>query len=94
MKNEKIIIQDTIVDELGEILAAIKELENQADKIKATIKALGDDCRVEGKLFAASVNHTIRTSLDSASVKKFLTPELLAQCEKVTDVSSVRVVSL
>lgn len=80
------------VDELGFLLAQIAELTEQADAIKAEIKASGAEL-ISGDLYSATVIEQDRQTLDRKAVEKVLTRDVLTGCLKTTHVVSVKVTS-
>lgn len=81
-----------MVDQLGIMLASIAEMEKKSKAIKESLKALGLS-EIDGLIFRATVSESSRVTLDSAIVRTYLTAPQIAQCEKVSNVVTVRVVS-
>jgi len=72
----------TAVDQLGVLQAQIADLSKQADDLKvAIIEQAGEDGRVEGEIFAATVSHiTGQTRFDAKLAKSYLTDEQIENC--------------
>ena len=86
------------VDQLGELLAQIKELTDQADAIKDQFKdaaSAGGAKSVEGDLFKATYIEANRTSVDYKQLCADLgiTAEQIAKYSKTAAVFSVKVTS-
>ena len=79
-----------IVDELGELKAAIAELTEKEKELKTIIAASGY-AEFDGELFRATVSLTERTTLESEKVRALLSPAQIAACSKTTEVTTVRV---
>lgn len=80
----------SLVDELGELKAAIAQLELREKFIKGVLCDSGLEL-IKGKLFQAAVCESERVTLDSAKVRSYLTPVQITDCSKVTMVTTVRV---
>lgn len=81
-----------VVDRLGEVKALIATLCDE----EKTLKEQLIDTRlpsIDGDLFRATVSTSERTTLDSQLVKMFLTPSQIQQCQRVSEVTTVRVTS-
>jgi hypothetical protein len=84
------------IDQLGMLLAQIKDLQDRADAIKDSIKetaSMTGDKSFEGNLFRATYIETNRSVFDQ---KKFIDQfgaEAYAKFTKTTAVFSVKVVS-
>jgi hypothetical protein len=79
-----------LVDQLGLLKAQISALSDQERVIKDQLI----DTRlpsIDGELFRASISTSERITLDSQKVKLFLTPFEIQQCQKVAEVTTVRV---
>ena len=86
------------VDQLGHLLAQIKELTDKADAIKDAIKedaSLGGDKVVEGDLFKATYSETNRSSVDYKALLAELgaTAQQIANHTKTAAVYTVKVTS-
>lgn len=79
-----------IVDELGQLKAAIAELTEKEKELKTIIAASGY-AELDGDLFRATVSLSERTTLESDKVRALLSPAQIAACSKVTEVTTVRV---
>jgi hypothetical protein len=91
-------IQAAEVDALGELLAQIKDLTDQADAIKDGIKdsaSAGGAKAIEGLLFKATYIESNRSSVDyKALLAELNVPaDLVAKHTKVAAVFSVKVTS-
>ena len=78
-----------LVDRLGEVKALIATLCDE----EKTIKEQLIDTRlpsIDGDLFRATVSTSERVSLDSNMVKMFLIPSQIQQCQRVCEVTTVR----
>lgn len=79
-----------VVDRLGEVKALIATLCDE----EKTLKEQLIDTRlpsIDGDLFRATVSTSERITLDSNMVKTFLTPAQIIQCQKTSEVTTVRV---
>ena len=93
MKND---INFTDVDTLGSLLAQIKDLTDQADAIKDSIKDIasaGGAKVVEGALFKATYIESNRSVFDKDAFIKVHGAETYAAFTKVSAVFSVKVTS-
>lgn len=80
----------SLVDRLGALKAQIATLCDEEKAIKEQLV----DTRlpfVDGDLFRATIATSERTTLDSNTVKMFLTPSQILQCQRVCEVTTVRV---
>ena len=80
----------SLVDRLGSLKAQIAALCDEEKAIKEKLI----DTRlpsIDGDLFRATISTHERTTLDSETVKSFLTPAQLLLCMKVNAVTTVRV---
>ena len=93
MKND---INFTGVDTLGSLLAQIKDLTDQADAIKDSIKdsaSKGGAKVVEGALFKATYIESNRSVFDKDAFIKEFGADAYAKYTKVSAVFSVKVTS-
>jgi hypothetical protein len=86
------------VDQLGHLLAQIKELTDKADAIKDAIKedaSMGGDKVVDGDLFRATYSESNRSSVNTKKMYAELgiTPEQIAKYTTTTAVYTVKVTS-
>ena len=84
------------VDTLGALLAQIKDLTDQADKIKDDIKdsaSKGGAKVVEGALFKATYIESNRSVFDKDAFIKAFSADAYAKYTKVSAVFSVKVTS-
>ena len=84
------------IDTLGSLLAQIKDLTAQADKIKDDIKDIaskGGATVVEGVLFKATYIESNKTIFDKEAFIKAFSAEAYAKYTKVSAVFSVKVTS-
>lgn len=79
-----------VVDELGHIKAAIAELTESEELLKAVL-IRADENIINGSEYRATVSHHQRETLDIEKAVLFLTPEQLKLCTKKSDVTVVRV---
>ena len=79
-----------LVDELGELKAAIAELCEKEKELK-TILAASGYAEIDGTLFRATVSLSERTTLESEKVRALLSAAQIAACSKTTEVTTVRV---
>ena len=79
MDNSKAVLGAS-VDRLAVLLASIKELTTEADVI-------------EGSLHRATIVHSIRESFDSAKLRDYVDPKVLAKCVRHSPTHCVRVTS-
>lgn len=80
----------SLVDRLGEVKALIATLCDEEKSIKEQLI----DTRlpsIDGDLFRATMSTSERVTLDSQMVKMFLTPSQIQQCQRVSEVTTVRV---
>lgn len=72
-------INAAIIDELGRLHEAVRALNDQADEIKASIKAkgVGDYC---GKTYRVRVTERDVETLDRAAVRAALPKKTLERC--------------
>ena len=91
MDNSKAVLGAS-VDRLAVLLASINELTTEADAIKSALIVAGPDV-IEGSLHRATIVHSIRESLDSDKVRKFLTPAQLVKCVRHSPTHRVCVTS-
>lgn len=78
------------VDKLGALKAQIADLSAQEAEIKKALVASGE-AAVEGTLFRVAISSFDRETLDSATVKGFLSPSQIAAATKTTKVVAVKV---
>lgn len=83
----------TKVERLASLNAQIKAREQEASEIKAELLSCGMDY-IEGSAHAATIVHSIRTTLDPERVRALITPAAYASCEKTAAVHSVRISDL
>ena len=89
-------INFTAADTLGTLLAQIKDLTEQADKIKADIKdsaSAGGAKVIEGALFKATYIESNRSVFDKDAFIKEFGADAYAKFTKTTAVFSVKVTS-
>lgn len=91
MDNSKAVLGAS-VDRLAVLLASIKELTTEADAIKSALIAAGPDV-IEGSLHRATIVHSIRESFDSAKLRDYVDPKVLAKCVRHSPTHCVRVTS-
>ncbi len=80
------------VDQLGKLNAKIAKLAEQAEEIKAMLKAENEatgQSEFSGALFKAVVSHSTSERLDQKKVRQFLSPQQLVAARVVSE--SVRV---
>jgi hypothetical protein len=80
------------VDALGEIKAAIANLEAQAKVFHAQIVAMGVGAH-EGDVFRATVSVADRDTLDMVAVREKLSPQFISAHTTTKAVTTVRVVA-
>ena len=83
-------ISNTLADQIGQLDAQIKALTEQLDALKEQAKASGLD-EIEGRIFKVSIGKSIRTSLDTASIKKELGQQWYDDRCKLAEVTTIRV---
>jgi hypothetical protein len=79
-----------LVDRLGEVKALIATLCDEENDLKDQLI----DTRlpsVDGDLFRATISTSERITLNAEKVKMFLTPAQIIKCQKVAEVTTVRV---
>jgi len=81
-------ITDNMIDDLGIINQQIKELEEQARKIKKALIAQGPG-KYEGMDFFAEVQHYPRETINPILVREFGDEELLRNVTQVNMVDAV-----
>jgi hypothetical protein len=79
-----------LADRYAILKAEADALAKQIDALKAEIKATGLET-VEGDNVVIKVCLSERSTLDTASVKKILTPDQVAACSKVSLVETLRI---
>lgn len=79
-----------LADEIGLVNDQIKALQAKLDSLKDEAKARGLD-KVEGKLFSVSFDKSIRSSLDTASVKAELGQSWYDDHCKLAEVTTCRI---
>ena len=79
-----------LADRYALIKAEIDGLERLLAAAKAEIKAAGRE-EIVGATAIVTLSLSERNSLDTAAVKKILTPEQIAACTKTTLVETIRV---
>ena len=87
----------TSADQLGVLLAQIKDLTDQAEAIKDAIKdsaSKGGAKVVEGTLFKATYSETNRTVFDKDAFIKAFGADAYAKFTKTTAIFTVKVTSL
>lgn len=81
------------VDQLGQINAQISALTAQANKIKKAIKESGYD-EVAGHLFRAVITTKTTARLDTALVRKILSPVEIDECTVESTTTSISLYDL
>ena len=79
-----------LADRYALLKSEIEGLERLLSEAKAAIKAAGRE-EIVGSHAVVTLSLSERNSLDTAAVKKILTPEQIAACTKVTMVETIRV---
>jgi hypothetical protein len=79
-----------LADRYADIKAEIEGLTRLLDEVKSEIKAAGRE-EIVGTRAIVTLGLSERNSLDTKSVKEFLTPLQIAACTKVTLVETIRV---
>lgn len=79
-----------LADQIGSLDAQIKALQEQLDTLKAEAKDRGIST-IEGQLFTVTVDKSIRSSLDTALVKKELGQSWYDDHCKLAEVTTVRI---
>lgn len=82
----------SIVDQLGELKAMISNLTHQEKLLKQTL-ILSNQPEINGEVFRATISKHERVTLDSDSVRLFLTESQLVSCQVISDVTTVRIVA-
>jgi hypothetical protein len=82
----------TAIDTLGALQAEIANLTYRAERIKDSIKALGDGA-YEGATFRATVSTSERETLDMKAVREKLSPQFIAAHTNVTTVVTLKMSS-
>lgn len=77
-------------DMLGNLKAFISDLTKQEEALKAVLIASGQR-EVEGEVFRATVSTADRTTLDTQKLREILPDFVIAQCERVSTSTTVRV---
>ena len=83
-------ISNTLADQIGQLDAQIKALTEQLDALKEQAKASGLD-EIEGRIFKVSIGKSIRSSLDTASIKKELGQQWYDDRCKLAEVTTIRI---
>ena len=83
-------ISNTLADQIGQLDAQIKALTEQLEALKEQAKASGLD-EIEGRVFKVSIGKSIRSSLDTTSVKKELGQKWYDDHCKLAEVTTVRI---
>lgn len=81
---------NTLADQIGQLDAQIKALTEQLDALKDKAKSSGLE-EIEGLIFKVSIGKSIRSSLDTASVKKELGQQWYDDHCKLAEVSTLRI---
>lgn len=92
MKYQKAHNLAPLVDELGVLKAQIAELATRETAIKKQLIEAGFP-EVDGVLYRATVNKTVRETLDMDAVRAKLSPQFISANTNVTPVTTVRVVA-
>ena len=77
-----------IVDELGKVNQAIKELESTARKLKAELIARGIGT-YEGTQYVAEVQEYDRANIDATLVRQIADEDFISQVTKIQHVNAV-----
>jgi hypothetical protein len=77
-----------IVDELGKVNQAIKELESTARKLKAELIARGIGT-YEGTQYVAEVQEYDRANIDATLVRQIADEDFISQVTKIQHISAV-----
>jgi hypothetical protein len=80
----------SLADEIGALDAQIKALTEQLAKLKDEAKSRGY-ADIEGKLFTVSISKDIRSSFDTAAVKKELGQSWYDDHCKLAEVTTLRI---
>ncbi len=83
-------LTNNLADQIGQLDAQIKALTEQLEALKAEAKGLGFE-QIEGRVFTVSIGKSIRSSLDTASVKKELGQQWYDDHCKLAEVTTVRI---
>jgi hypothetical protein len=83
-------ISNNLADQIGQLDAQIKVLTERLDALKSEAKALGFE-QIEGQVFTVSIGKSIRSSLDTASVKKELGQQWYDDHCKMAEVVTLRI---
>lgn len=81
---------EAIVDRLGEVKAMIANLCNEEAAIKEQLIDTGLP-DIDGELFHVNISTSERITLNAEKVRMFLTPSQIQKCQKVKEVTTVRV---
>lgn len=82
--------QARLIDEVGAIKAQIARLVEEADQLISVFKDFGDGVYL-GNAYKITVGTSVRESLDTATVKGFLTPAEIALATKAKSVTTALV---
>jgi hypothetical protein len=82
-----------MVDDLGTLNAQIANLTKQADAIKKSLKTSGYD-EVIGATFRAVITTKTTARLDTAAVRKILTPDQVDDCTVESTSTSISLYDL
>lgn len=81
------------VDELGDLLSRIADLELEAQDIKVWLKQIHGDGNYEGQLFRATVSTYDQDRLNMDAVKKKLSPQFIRANTETKEITKVVVKS-
>lgn len=79
-----------LADQIGALDAQIKALTEELSALKERAKATGKDA-LDGQLFKVTISKDIRSSLDTASVKKELGQSWYDDHCKLAEVTTLRI---
>jgi hypothetical protein len=79
-----------LADELGQVKAEAAEVKAREDALKAELIARGV-ASAEGTLFRATVNETLRETLDAALIRSEMGPSWVSAHSKIGVVTTVKV---
>jgi hypothetical protein len=81
---------NTLADQIGQLDAQIKVLNERLEALKDQAKYSGLD-EIVGNIFVVTVGKSVRASLDTASVKKELGQQWYDDHCKLAEVTTVRI---
>lgn len=78
------------VDQYAELSLLVASLQSQLEALRPKVLARGDGL-FAGKVHTITVDTSPRQSLDTAAVKGKLTPAAIAECSRVSQVTTIRI---